>query len=62
MKNRDIERYNLSDDDKATLRRLRNVRRKMKRSRSYRRSRAEGYGQLPRDVQRKITELQLNGK
>jgi hypothetical protein len=58
MKNRDIERYNLSDDDKATLR---NVRRKMKRSRSYRRSRAEGYGQLPRDVQRKITELQLNG-
>ena len=61
MKNRDIERYNLKDEEKAELRRLRNLRRKMKRT---------GKrvwlvnGKVPLDrrtVEKRITELQLNG-
>lgn len=47
MKNQDIERYSLSDEDKATLRRMRNLRRN---------------GRLNEQSRKRMVELMKNGK
>lgn len=52
MKNRDIEKYNLSEEHKAELRRLRNTRRQLR----------KGNKHLNKAQQDRMHELQANGR